>query len=479
MQSINNKPIVSRENSSPIEDLKLPSSSKETEVDELTTLFQQTLTIDANQNTGESPSLSSTSFKTRSKDSCSSEPTTTNDPTTTQFINLSKDRPSHKDSQLLKMIKDNDPTIRAQLLIANESIIKSTDLFSLMYNEFLDDKLASDDAQVLLRFCLDWIVKNHGTLQMKDCSILFNDLRLKTLGHDDTQIRLLSRAIKKELDLESQVAPIERSQERGTKGIEMESILESIRNGNVLKNYYTSKKYAKKIASDFQKFQIKFLKTLKAGDIATLSKTAPSYIAEYAKTCNAISFGITEAILQEPDPKKVRQMMVFFVDIAQSCFDNKDFASLAAIMAGISHNSIFRLTTICNALPPAYKNRLKTLSAVVSQDEGYRKYKEQIKDLRKQELSYIPYFVPFAAEMARVQEREKVEELEDGTVRYSLYKLQKTADAIETLLWPKSQFEQSSKPSTTDLFFGFLKGKERLSEDAFYQLSYKLKKSNL
>ena len=394
-----------------------------------------------------------------------------------------------EDEFLLKEIKCEGSQFTSLLLQINESIISSKDLFLLIQRDLSRSMKSQNELTLLLRFCIEWVENNRGTSQLEQCIEIFSSIFKQMQFHPDKKIRHLNGELNKVVinrkkgEDDSEITHILVSTPSGAKvkqdkdELEITSILKSIRAGAVVKQDKLYKQSIQKLVSDFFKVHVDFYKDVKPGHLINGETETSLVLLSYNEKCNKTTKSIVQEILQEPEPEKIRRLLIFFLKIAHNCWKkNHDLASVAFIMAAVSHSAIVRLKEeVINKLPTKYQTRSQFLDSLVSPNNQFQLLIKQINDYQSAKFGYIPYLVPHLQELTNIQATMQNKSLIEGAMTYNFLKLKSIKESVDRLLWPQSQIQLVNSSYCSDFYTNYLQRKTFLSDNDIFNLSYKIR----
>lgn len=276
-----------------------------------------------------------------------------------------------------------DTIYTAQLLMMhNEALIPTKDLFELILNEFTKagSRLTTDEKTILMGFCVRWVEANRDTTQFDVAVPVLRQIAAHGTAHESGSAqrsaaqltRLLPPLIPAAVPA---AAPAVRTPPAPAVAEEADDF-KTILSGLYGTRFGGDAAYARnvrKIAADFSAMQAAQRAIIYPQDLVR-SKWAGGespVVKNYRDFLLQMTNFVSRQIQAEPDPVKQRRLIKFFINIGATCLENGDQASAKAI-----YNALQQL----NGLP-----------AQSALDEAKRKYSESWSQLsRLQNVDVLP-----------------------------------------------------------------------------------------
>ncbi|EGC39841.1 hypothetical protein DICPUDRAFT_147313 [Dictyostelium purpureum] len=131
-----------------------------------------------------------------------------------------------------------------------------------------------------------------------------------------------------------------------------------------------------------------------------LKDKAPNIIKLISRF-NEVSMNVIQTILNEEKLKDRCKVMARFIKIAKNLHELRNYNSLMAIYAGISHSSITRLKWTKKILPKTHQKTLQDLEKLMESDENFKNYRTELKTITS---PCIPFLGLILSDMTFIQE---------------------------------------------------------------------------
>eukprot|EP01132_Coremiostelium_polycephalum_P006602 gene6602-8171_t len=131
-----------------------------------------------------------------------------------------------------------------------------------------------------------------------------------------------------------------------------------------------------------------------------MKSKAPN-ITKMISRFNEISMNVIQSILNEEKLKDRCKVMARFIKIAKHLHQLRNYNSLMAIYAGISHSSIIRLKWTRKILPKTHQKTLQDLEKLMESDENFKNYRNELKTIT---TPCIPFLGLVLSDMTFIQD---------------------------------------------------------------------------
>ncbi|KAF2070302.1 hypothetical protein CYY_008382 [Polysphondylium violaceum] len=131
-----------------------------------------------------------------------------------------------------------------------------------------------------------------------------------------------------------------------------------------------------------------------------LKDRAPN-ITKLISRFNEVSMNVIQSILNEEKLKDRCKVMARFIKIAKHLHELRNYNSLMAIYAGISHSSITRLKWTKKILPKTHQKTLLDLEKLMESDENFKNYRNELKTIT---TPCIPFLGLILSDITFIQE---------------------------------------------------------------------------
>eukprot|EP01133_Synstelium_polycarpum_P007760 gene7760-9102_t len=116
---------------------------------------------------------------------------------------------------------------------------------------------------------------------------------------------------------------------------------------------------------------------------------------------NEISMNVIQTILNEEKLKDRCKVMAKFIKIAKNLHELRNYNSMMAIYAGISHSAVVRLKWTKKILPKVNQKILQDLEKLMENDENFKNYRTELKTIT---TPCIPFLGLILSDMTFIQE---------------------------------------------------------------------------
>jgi len=148
------------------------------------------------------------------------------------------------------------------------------------------------------------------------------------------------------------------------------------------------------------------------------SQQTPTNFHSMVTSFNNTQYWAVSIILSQSAPKKRAQLIIKLLKIAEVLREINNFHSIVAIMAALSHNSIYRLTQTWDQLSKKQKQKYQTLTEISLPNLSFASYRNAIKNCQG---PCVPFGV-FASDLILIFEGNP-SELTPGIINLNRLKL--------------------------------------------------------
>ncbi|KNC54398.1 cell division control protein [Thecamonas trahens ATCC 50062] len=130
------------------------------------------------------------------------------------------------------------------------------------------------------------------------------------------------------------------------------------------------------------------------------NSAAPN-ISAIAARFNTVSRWVASAIVSEPELKKRKALMAYFLKVAGKCAKLNNFNSTMAILAGFHSSAVYRLKMSWDGLPKSAAKAYAKLEALTNSASNYKQLRAA---LRKSNPPAVPYLGMFLTDLTFVED---------------------------------------------------------------------------
>lgn len=375
----------------------------------------------------------------------------------TQNVQLSLLRVQAADREqiLLNKLINNEPKLLNALYLANESIISTDLLFSLIRqaisNEQLENaakkpEIRSTKTLFLLSFCYHWVENNRETLGFKKGYPILQAIVASTASNDyNLEVHNKSKALQTAIDASKPTPCAIQSSQETAKPHDLSTHLQC--------TSYDEYSLAKQLAAELLQEQLTLYCQLTDDDFMVQKwPETPALITKYTASFNNLCGNVCDSILTQTSFElRVRAARVF-VKAAACALEQNDFSTAAAICAGLNHGALLRLRETWKAVDEKgdYEKARLELLQLFSGTKNYASLRQKIDGCLQKEQLFVPWIVLVLKDLASQEETNpSVISSEDGP-QFNYDKLLKIEALVQLCLEPQRRwiYARTSSPDT-------------------------------
>ncbi|EGG25247.1 Ras guanine nucleotide exchange factor [Cavenderia fasciculata] len=163
---------------------------------------------------------------------------------------------------------------------------------------------------------------------------------------------------------------------------------------------------------------------------------------------NEISMNVIQTILNETKLKDRCKVMAKFIKIAKYLHELRNYNSMMAIYAGISHSAVVRLKWTRKILPKTSQKTLQDLERLMENEENFKNYRTELKTIT---TPCIPFFGLILSDLTFIQEgNPDYIGTDDSNWTLNLTKLKMVYNCIKQIqLYQKNHYLMNADPRLT------------------------------
>lgn len=232
---------------------------------------------------------------------------------------------------------DNGETVHIHnlLILHNEGVIATEDLFHLIHNELSEGRLRSSEKQALLGFCLRWAEANQAMPGFDAAKPILRQVAATMAQPEGSTLAGTANKLNAFLDTPpTTTATPPRIVDGAARSFD--GVLAELRNTR----FGSESRYNQAVsnmARDFTRMQEAHRTNLSPVELARGSGAHESEnVQNYRHFLEQMSYTISSQILNETNPESCRRLIKFFMNIGAECLRAGDKASAKAIHSALS-----------------------------------------------------------------------------------------------------------------------------------------------
>lgn len=159
------------------------------------------------------------------------------------------------------------------------------------------------------------------------------------------------------------------------------------------------------------------------------SKFGFQHLDQFSDLSNEEIFWVVNEILHESNLVKRAKIIKHFIQIADICKECKNFNSMLAIVSGLDHLTVTRLTQTWDKVSSKYKNTLKELRKLLDTTKNFKSYRQLLKSELIQP-PIIPFFPICQKDLYAIKELGGT--IEEGLINFD--KLRQFAKCVRSIV---------------------------------------------
>ncbi|CDO93689.1 unnamed protein product [Kluyveromyces dobzhanskii CBS 2104] len=120
-------------------------------------------------------------------------------------------------------------------------------------------------------------------------------------------------------------------------------------------------------------------------------------ISNFITSSNHLTDFVSYNIVKETDTKKRAQILQFFIQVSEECYNLKNFSSMTAIVSALYSSPIYRLKKTFDRLPKNILNSLDKLNTLMDSTKNFFRYRELLKTV--QNVPCVPFFGVYLSDL--------------------------------------------------------------------------------
>lgn len=120
-------------------------------------------------------------------------------------------------------------------------------------------------------------------------------------------------------------------------------------------------------------------------------------ISNFISNSNHLTNFVSYFIVREPDIKRRKQIIQYFIDIACSCRNLNNFSSMTAIVSAMFSSPIYRLKQTWALVSKSYKEKLNKLNMLMDSTKNFSRYREVLDSIHN--VPCVPFFGVYLSDL--------------------------------------------------------------------------------
>lgn len=120
-------------------------------------------------------------------------------------------------------------------------------------------------------------------------------------------------------------------------------------------------------------------------------------ISNFITSSNHLTDFVSYTIVKETDLKKRAQILQFFIQVSEQCYNLKNFSSMTAIVSALYSSPIFRLKKTFDRLPKHILNSLDKLNTLMDSTRNFFRYRDLLKTVH--DVPCVPFFGVYLSDL--------------------------------------------------------------------------------
>ena len=383
-----------------------------------------------------------------------------------------------REEKLVQMIVANDSDIWNKLALANDSIIKSAELFLLIHEALkraIQNKSAQETTQ-LLTFCRVWVDANwanHAFIQaIPELEHIVKMCTDNAFSPAAVSGETLHNAIAKYPPPVAVNPPHSNSAKDF-----LQKLLQGLLQELDAVNQKSYDALVADVARDITQFQVSLYCQITSHALITKKwQKTPRSIEEYHSSFNKISFYIVSMILGEPDIEKRKKKISFFLDVAHFCLHAKDLISPHCILAALLNSAVSRLKQTWEKVSEKHLTILQHLEALYSNTSNFLFLRTTLNEKFNHQELFVPNLILLQKDLTTLFESIPAIETVNGlTGFFNWSKLEKICSLIDQHLSIQPLWHKRQATALHTNFISHCVMKYTIqTDDVYHQMSQKI-----
>jgi hypothetical protein len=129
---------------------------------------------------------------------------------------------------------------------------------------------------------------------------------------------------------------------------------------------------------------------------------------------NHVSHWVSMELLNCESHQERERMLQLWIKVANVCRELRNYMTLFEIMTGLSHNSVYRLGELFNALPRGLVTVYESLCEITHYGGNYRNYRATVREAMEKGVPLIPYVGVMLRDLVAIEETGSFTYLKKG-----------------------------------------------------------------